>query len=536
MEEITKRLLEKRGIRSEEDIEEFLSSKPKRTFSYKDLPDMEEGLDLILSEIKKNHKIMIYGDYDCDGITATSLMYEALSSITDESNISYYIPNRMSEGYSLNMDAVNNIHNMGYDFIITVDCGSTSFEEVEYAKSLGLKILVTDHHNITDRMANTLVINPKRPDSKYEFKDLSGCGVAFKVVQGLVQRKAVKHEILTKVLDLVAIGTIGDIMPLVSENRTLVKYGLRVIESGNRLGLRSLIEKASLDINDISGYKVGYIIVPHLNASGRLDDASIAVRLMLTKDKEESDDIASKLVLMNLERKHLQEEAFNLGIEKLADNNSKFIFLRLDESHEGILGIVAGKIKETYYRPTVILTMIDDEKRILKGTGRSIDGVDLYTMFNKYSNLFLKFGGHTTACGFSILEENVEKLMSSIEEEMEKLPIDTFVRKDNFDLEVDEEDLSLDLAKELEYFEPFGKGNEKPKFKVKVDIKDIIYMGQDNKHFKFINKDIQYLLFNKASEYEKEDLIGKEKEVIGEFNVKYFRGIPNLQFIIDEIR
>lgn len=533
MEKITKELLKLRGIEREEDVLEFFSSKPKETFSYKNLPDMEEGLDLILDEISSNHKIMIYGDYDCDGITATALIYEALSSIMNEENLSYYIPDRMLEGYSLNMEAIKKIKDMGYDSIITVDCGSTSKGEVDFCKSLGLKILVTDHHNIKDVMADTLVINPKRPDSKYEFSDLSGCGVAFKVVQGLVDRGVIKHDVLTKVLDLVAIGTVGDIMPLLSENRTLVKFGLKVIELGNRLGLVKLMECAMLDRKNINSYKVGFVIVPHLNASGRLYDASIAVKLLLTNDIDEAEKIASKLVLLNLERKHLQEDAFLKGIEELGDTNDPFIFLRLDESHEGILGIVAGKIKDKYYKPTVILKKIDD--KYLKGTGRSIPEIDMYSLFNKYQDLFLKFGGHTSACGFTISEENLKILKDKILEDVKMMDQDIFRKKEKYDLEVRNTDLTLDLAKELTLFEPFGKENEIPKFKVSCKISDVIYMGQEGKHLKFITNNVEFILFNKGDNYKREDLVGNTKNVIGEFNLKYYRGNEKLQFIIDEI-
>ena len=237
---IIKRLLQNRGIVSEEDIREFLSDKPQKTYDPFLLPNMEAGVDLILSAVKENLNICVYGDYDADGITSTVLMMSILEHLTDRSRLSYYIPSRFEEGYGLNQEAIKAISEAGADMIITVDCGSVSFDEVEYAKELGLKILVTDHHNITDVMADCILINPKHPDSSYPFKELSGCGVAFKVAQALQKKSGMPKSVLTEVLDLVAIGTVGDIMPLLDENRTMTKFGLKVINYGKRKSLQKL--------------------------------------------------------------------------------------------------------------------------------------------------------------------------------------------------------------------------------------------------------------------------------------------------------
>lgn len=278
------KLLNNRGIADEEEIAEFLSDRPQKTYDPSLLDDIETGVDLILSEIEKGSSICIYGDYDADGITSTSLMLSILGHLMPKERLDYYIPSRFEEGYGLNMEAVKHIAESGAGMIITVDCGSVSSEEVKYAQELGLKIVVTDHHNITDRMADCLLINPKKPKNAYPFRDLSGCGTAFKVAQVIQKKAGLPKSVLTEVLDLVAIGTIGDIMPLVDENRTMVKFGIKMINTGRRPGLRKLIEGAGLKVGNINSENVGFVIVPHLNASGRIEDASQAVRLLTAEE------------------------------------------------------------------------------------------------------------------------------------------------------------------------------------------------------------------------------------------------------------
>ena len=536
MNEIVKKILYLRGIEKESDIEEFLSDKPRLTYNPELLPDIDEGTNLILEETAKGSRILIYGDYDADGITSTALMYTVLSELTDKKNLSYYIPSRFDEGYGLNKEAVKNFKEQGIDFIITVDCGSVSYDEVELAKELGIKILVTDHHNITDKMASCLVINPKRSDSNYPFKELSGCGVAFKVCQMLSKKANLRRSLITEVLDLVLIGTVGDIMPLIDENRTFVKYGLRVINNGKRKGLNSLIERIGLVKGKITSENVGYAIVPHLNASGRIYSASQAVELMLTEDDERIEEIVTDLIKKNRERKEFQEVAYERAVEIIGNDIKRFNIIRLDGYHEGILGIVAGKLKDTVKRPVVIVSPVKDENRLLKGTGRSIETVDIYECLKKYENLFLKFGGHKGACGFTIEEDKLEELRNSINNDMLSYSDETFESKMEYDLEISASDLTYTLAKDLKLLEPFGKNNKKPKFKVALKpVKEVTYMGKEKNHMKFGFYDVQFVLFNKALKYDANELRTKEFSVIGCFDYQVFRGSINLQFIVDEI-
>lgn len=546
--QLIKELLANRGISTDEEIQEFLSDNPQKTYDPLLLPDMEAGADLVLNEIKNGSRIMIYGDYDADGITATTLMMSVLGHLMKDrmEDLDYYIPSRFEEGYGLNCDAIKSIKDMGFDFIITVDCGSVSKDEVKYAEELGLKILVTDHHNITDKQAECLLINPKKPGSAYPFKDLCGCGVAFKLAQVLQKKMALPKTVLTEVLDLVAIGTIGDIMPLTDENRTLVKYGLKVINSGSRPGLKKLIEEAGLTLGNISSENVGFVIVPHLNASGRIEDASDAVRLLRAKgDDPDLDDLVQSLIFKNRERKRLQAETYKRCL-KLTEKGD-FKLIRCDDAHEGIAGIVAGKIKEAFYRPAAIVMPVQGEEGMLKGTGRSVDGISLYDLLKKNEELFVKFGGHSGACGFTmkeeffpLLKENLLKDISQLKEESPEL----FVRKYPFDLDLGLGDIDLEFAEQLKKLEPVGNGNPKPYFRLShVNIFDIRYLGEEGQHLRFAVQDangtvLPCILFNRADRY-KNVISGRGPfSVIGAVEVNEWRGKKRLQFntqnIIDE--
>ena len=530
---------------------EFLSPSPRRTYDPFLLKNMEEGVSLILEEAVKGSRICIYGDYDADGITSTTLMLSILSHITDPGQVDYYIPSRFEEGYGLNMDAVRQISERGVDLIITVDCGSVSYEEVEYAKQLGMKVLVTDHHNVTDTIADCLVINPKQPGCPYPFKSLAGCGVAFKVAQAIQQRADLPKSVINEVLDLVAIGTVGDIMPLVDENRTIVKFGLRILNRCQRTGLARLIEAVSLTPGKITSENISYVIVPHLNASGRIEDASMAVELLRCAGEPEDaaasealDEKVATLVNQNIQRKKLQQDTFRSCVEDLHEVKD-FILIRSEDAHEGIAGIVAGKLKETYYRPAVLVTPSGEEKKYLKGTGRSIAGVNLYELLKKNEHLFEKFGGHAGACGFLMPEEHLPELEKSLLDSMEEIKKenpDIFCRQYDIDLNVDVEELTADFARELELLAPFGNSNPKPLFQLSnVTLDDIRYMGDAEQHMRFFawshsGRRIQCVLFNDAQRYGLAVHARRPVELVGTLECQVWQGQERIQFLVDEIK
>ncbi len=543
--QIIKELLNNRGVVTEEEITEFLSDKPKQTYDPSLLADAQAGVDLILSEIALGSKICVYGDYDADGITATALMLGVLRQLAPAENLDYYIPSRFEEGYGLNMEAIKRIADKGTDLIITVDCGSVSPGEVEYAKSLGMKVVVTDHHTITDEMADCLVINPKRGEDKYPFKGLSGCGVAFKMAQIIQKQANLPKSVLSTALDLVAIGTIGDIMPMIDENRTLVKFGLRALNTGHRYGLRKLVEGAGLKLGEITAENIGFVIAPHLNASGRMEDASQAVKLLLAPEgSSEADRIVADLLCKNRERKRLQQKTFDLCAEKLGEPED-FLVLRLENAHEGITGIVAGKLKERYNRPTVLLTPSGCEKQYLKGTGRSIEGVNLYDLLKRHEQYFEKFGGHAGACGFLMGAEHFDELKSGLLMDMAELKgqnPEIFEKKRPFDLEINLEDMSVELAEAIAKIAPFGNQNPKPLFCVRdVEISDVRYMGDLGQHVRFRisqgGKCVTCVLFGNAKDYA-EILDGDRHAaaIAGSLDCQVWQGTKRLQFMISWIR
>ena len=302
------KLLSNRGIVGEDEIAEFLSEKPQKTYDPFRLLNMEAGVDLILSTINAGKKICIYGDYDADGITSISLLMNVLSHLTDQ--LDYYIPSRFDEGYGLNKTAIEHIHDTGAGLIITVDCGSVSYEEVEYAKELGLDVVITDHHNIAGVIADGIVINPKQPGCDYPFKHLAGVGVAFKLAQAIQQKAGLPKSILTETLDLVAVGTIGDVVPLIDENRTLVKYGMRELNRRSRKGMKDLVDVICQKTETITSESVAFIIVPHLNAVGRMLCADSAVDLLISEREDIIKENVEKLVESNKHRKLVQEDAY----------------------------------------------------------------------------------------------------------------------------------------------------------------------------------------------------------------------------------
>ncbi len=542
--QLTLKLLNMRGITSQEDIEEFLSPTPKKTYDPFLLPDMEEGADLILREITAGTRIMIYGDYDADGMTATALMLTVLGHLMKgrEQDLDYYIPSRFDEGYGLNMDAIKSIHDRGFGLIITVDCGAVSEDEAGYAEELGMKILVTDHHNITDRMARCLLIDPKKPGSEYPFEGLCGCGVAFKLSQALRMKSDLPKSVLAEVLDLVAIGTIGDMMPLTDENRTLVKYGLRTLNSGRRPGLAELIKVAGLEPGSITSEEAGFILVPHLNAAGRLGDASLGVKLLTARPGDPGiREMAEQLNRMNDKRKAFQQETYVKCVGLMDEGDFKLI--ECPDAHEGIAGIVAGKIKETYNRPTIIC-MNTQEEGYLKGTGRSIDGLSLYDMLKKYDDLFVKFGGHAKACGFTISRENLPKLreglLRDIEEVRQKDP-DVFEKKYPWELEAEVGDCRMELADEISLLEPFGQDNKRPSFLVKDGIvTDVRYMGDEGQHVRFTLKGehgeyLSCVLFRRAGEFADVLRPGRRISVTGALETQVWQGRKRLQFMAENI-
>ncbi len=536
-EEILKEILCNRGIVNDEDISEFLSDRPRKTYDPFLLLNMEAGVDLLLSEIKLGTKICIYGDYDADGVTSICILSHVLSMLTD--NFTYYIPSRFEEGYGLNKDAIKKIHDDGIGLLITVDCGSVSYEEVEYAKQLGLKVIVTDHHSIDDVKADCILINPKQKECTYPFRELAGCGVAFKMAQALLIKAGLPRSAVNDVLDLAAVGTVGDVVSLTDENRTIVKYGLNKINTGSRKSLNKL--KKAISIPWITSENIAFGIAPHINAAGRMDSAREAAELFLTDSESTMDQKVEKLVYYNSQRKKKQEVAYNRCMEKIT-GDEKFIVLHMEDIHEGIGGIVAGKLKETACRPTVIVT--PSGRGYLKGTGRSLENIDIYELLKNHEEIFERFGGHRSACGFLMKEENLEQLKCALDEDMGMMleaDPELFDKKVAWDMELLPDEITVLLAAELEKMEPVGQGNPKPVFVIKdAVITQPRFMGADSTHARFTAVSetggrCECVLFKRAQELKDMLLGGQSVDLIGTVERQKWNGRERVQFIVEEM-
>lgn len=485
---ILKQILMNRGYSSDGEIAEYISKTPKLTYDPFLMKGMEEAAELVIDYAEKDKCIYVYGDYDSDGINSVALLTVFLKNLTD--NVKYYIPSRFDEGYGLNMKAVKKLFDLGAELIITVDCGSVSYEEVEYIKELGMAVIVTDHHNIDKKSADCIMLNPKQKDDDYPFSYLCGCGVAFKLAQAVSRKKNLPKKLINSMLDITGIATIGDIVPLVDENRTLVKYGMDRIKRREREGLNILLDKIKINPMKIKSVNVAFGIVPHLNSSGRMAHAGMGVELLTGSDPAEMNSIADELVELNRQRKDIQDKIVEDAIEFIEQNLKDDMFILYDakDSHEGITGIAAGKLKDKYYKPVVIVTDTL-ESGVVKGTGRSVPGVDLYALLNKYDDLFIKFGGHASACGFSMYKKDIDFLREALNRDMTELlkkepSLLTYVIIPDAKLSAD--DITYELAEQVQLMEPFGAENERPVFFVKdILVKNVFCMGNKNQYRKF---------------------------------------------------
>ncbi|MCQ2545927.1 MAG: single-stranded-DNA-specific exonuclease RecJ [Clostridia bacterium] len=563
-EQIISEILNKRGICTEEELAEFLSVKPTKTYDPFLLDGVQEGVDLLLSEIEKGSRVCVYGDYDADGVTAVCVMSCALNAL--DCDWFYYIPSRFEEGYGLNVSALEKIKAEGAGIVITVDCGCVSKDEVAFAQSIGLKMIVTDHHNIEDVMADCIVIDPKKPEhflagaEPYPCPDLAGCGVAFKFIQALQRTAGLPKSILNDALDMVAVGTVGDIVPLRDENRTLVKYGTAIANSGRRPALRKLAE--SISIAEINSENIAFGIVPHINACGRMDSAREAVKLFLTDDAGLIDEQVGKLVHFNSDRKKIQDKAYESCLSQISGDEN-FIVLVAKDMHEGIAGIVAGKLKDRFNRSVIIVTPSGDG--FLKGTGRSIPKIDIYGVLSRINaswigagdergdecgderrGLFERFGGHRSACGFLMKEENLEALREGVEAQLAELlaadpelfevPIET-------DTYLEPAEVSVELGRQLKKIAPFGEGNPSPKFAMNnVQIRGLDYMGEDRIHARFSATDggvpaayVSCVLFRQAQELRHILESDRPVSMIGSLSHQVWRGQEKVQFIVENI-
>ena len=492
-------LMIKKGIYSKDDIELFFNGSLKSLRNPFDIKDMEKAAERIAKAVMNHESIFIYGDYDVDGVTATALMYIFLMQCG--ANVSYYIPNRLEEGYGLNKDAINEIHHRGADLIITVDCGISAIEEVLLAKELGMDIIITDHHQPSKELpvAADAIINPMREDDLYPNKTLAGVGVAFKVVMAL-RFTLRKHNFfqndapnIRNLLDIVTLGTIADVMPLVDENRIFVRHGLELMSGDNvRIGideLKKVIDSLST-VQKMKTSNIGFQIAPRINAMGRMASSDKSLKLLVTQNRNEARQLAIELDNENkyrqmIERDILQQTFDIIETNRYADNEGGIV-VASEGWHPGVIGIVASRVVDKYFRPTIILT---DDNGVYKGSARSIPGFHLYDGLSSLSDLLLSFGGHKYAAGVKIAKENLEEFRERFNKiVIENLNKEDFIPEINIDAEIDSKDITSEIMQYLEKLEPYGQGNKEPVFYMKKVSKYQYetFVGKEQNHLKCI--------------------------------------------------
>lgn len=528
-------ILASRGIIEKEDVREFLN--PTRDDFHNPflMPDMEKAVDRILKAIQTQEKTIIYGDYDVDGITSITVLKKFL----EERNLQVgeYIPNRLNEGYGLNKEAVKKIAEQGYKLIITVDCGISCIEEIKYATELGLEVIVTDHHEPAEELPKCLaVVDAKRKDNQYPFNQLAGVGVVFKLIQAISIKLNLDNKEYLKYLDIVCVGTISDIVPLVDENRVITKLGLKLVPISKNIGLRTLL--ASTGYKEVNSTTISFGIAPRINACGRMGEEKEALRLFLTNDLHEAKEITERLNNYNLERQETEKRIFKQALEQIenGEKDKSCIVLGQEGWHHGIIGIVASKVTDIYFKPSILICFEGEEG---KGSGRSIPGFNLHDAVMNCDTYVEKFGGHSMAIGIKVKRENFEKFKKEFEEYTQNSHISDIIPIIQIDKQVDIKKINLQDVNELKLLEPYGEGNKMPVFLIKnLKILSIRSLSE-GKHIKLKlgidNYMIDAIGFNMGEVADKY-LIGDKVDIVGSLEINQFGGNENIQVNLKDLR
>lgn len=455
-------ILKDRSYQSKEAIESFFAPTISNLYDPFLIPNMEKAVKRLALAIEKKERILIHGDYDTDGITGIALLYRNLKQFGLQ--VDYYIPNRMIEGYGVSSAGIDYAVEKGCSLMITVDCGITSFEELQYAQSKNIDVIVCDHHAPKSEIPFACaLLNPKLPESNYPFKELAGVGVAFKFLQALYRFQKFDENRLFSDLDLVALGSVVDVVPLIDENRYLVKLGLKKINETKKIGIRALKKAADLK-GEITAYHLGFIIGPRINACGRLRDAKIAVEMLLTDDFDQAFNYAQELSNDNQLRQEIEDKILEEAIEKIENEGIKddrVIIVGKQDWHEGVIGIVASRIVEEYARPAIVLSLKQEHAR---GSARSVTGFDITAALNFCADDLIKFGGHKQAAGLEIANTNIKKFREKINQYAREFDEDIFTRRFYYDMKLDLKEITEEVVYFLKYFEPTGMENPQPVF------------------------------------------------------------------------
>ena len=528
-------ILVNRNILETENLDKFL--KPTRNDFHDPflMPDMEIAVERILKAIENKEKIIIYGDYDADGITSITVLKSFFKDIGVE--VSSYIPNRLEEGYGLNKPAVKKIVDDKYDLMITVDCGISAIEEIDYANSLGIETIVTDHHEVGEKLPNALaIVDAKRKDNMYPCRDLAGVGVVFKLIQALSIKLNLKEESYLKYLDIVCIGTISDIVPLVDENRVIAKLGLMLVNQTKNLGLKSLL--MSSGYKKIDSTTISFGVAPRINACGRMGHAEEALKLFLSNNINEVQELTKKLNDYNVKRQDIEKRIYEEAVKQIEEKNlskNNTIIVAGENWHHGVIGIVASKITEMYFKPSILLCNEGDES---KGSGRSIPGFDLHDALMKCLDHIEKFGGHSMAIGITIKKSELDQFSQSLEDVARAEHTEEIIPIVQIDAKISLSDINKEMVESLNQLEPFGEGNKMPIFVIKNLKIDSIRALTEGKHLKLTlregNNMVNAIGFNMGSLAE-EYKIGDKIDVAGMLEINSFNGVDSVQINLKDI-
>lgn len=544
---LIRQLLYNRGLKSKNQINDFFK------FNYVNefydpflLTDMKRAVERIKRAVLNKERVAIFGDYDADGVTSSVLLMEFFRDILALKG-QVYIPDRVTEGYGMNMKAIDWLSKKDIQLIVSCDCGVSNKEEIDYAKNLGIDVIITDHHHLPHEFSRKyIVIDPKRKGDKYPFKELAGVGVAFKLVQAVFKsnKKILKNnnsDFIRNSLDLVAIGTVADCSPIISENRILVKYGLEIMSRTKRAGLKAIIDKAGINTGKLDTNSIGFVISPRINAAGRLDHANTAYKLLTTKNISKADIYSDKLQSSNQRRQRLTDEITAEAKNKIGKitKKNKILMARGKNWPLGVVGIVAGRLSEEFCRPALVA---GEGKEESVGSARSSDKFNIIEAISSCSDILLEYGGHSKAAGFTVKNNKVKEFFLRLEKIAEKEISDIdLVSTLKIDALVSLPQINWDFYEELKKFEPFGVGNEKPIFLIKnVKIIDVFTIGNTQKHIKLkvSSEDGQHFIdavgfdFSKYLEnIKKNDII----DLVAEIDCHDWNRQKSLQLIIRDI-
>lgn len=564
--ELMSKLIINRDIINDQMIKSYINPDFDKLHNPREMKDLEKAVEILNDKIKANEKIRIVGDYDVDGVISVYILYSALKRCN--ANVDYEIPDRIKDGYGININIIKQAKEDKVDTIITCDNGISAIEPIKYAKDLGLTVIVTDHHDIPfveeENKTRTFIssnadaiVNPKQEECAYKFKQLCGAGVAFKLVEVLYEKLNIDKKECYKFIEFLAIATVCDVVDLVDENRIFVKKGLEFINKTTNLGLQELIRECEMNEKTLSVYHLGFIIGPCINACGRLDSAKKGLQLLLSKEEDEAVKLSKELVRLNEERKDMTMNGVETAIEIVEKNgmiNDKVLVIYIPDVHESLAGIIAGRIREKYNLPTLIITKSEDG---VKGSGRSIEEYNMFEELVKCKDLLGNFGGHPMAAGFSLKEENVEEFRKRLNKNT-VLTEEDLLKKITIDCVLPLDIINYELINDLERLEPFGKANSKPLFAEKnINILKAVVLGKNRNVLKLklktkANKALDAIYFGDIYEFEEivSNKYGKEElqklydgvyndvkmDLVFYPNINEYNGNTTIQIVVQNYR